>query len=638
MEYTNTLPPKPPIAQPRAVAGDIIASAVVFALLYFGREVLVPITLAIILSFVLLPMVRGLKRFGLGLTSAVLASVSVLATFIAGLAIVIGVQVVHVAVSLPQYKETIQAKVTALRELSVDHMAAAQSEAGRMFGGLDSQAHDVSVARASEGRASKASATPLRVEVQEPRESPQKAIAHFFSSVWGPLETTGIVLVVLVFVLMEHESLRDRLIRLAGSADLRATTTAINDAGERLSRYFAAQFAVNFGVGATVWIGLAAVGFPQATLWATLTAVLRFVPYVGTTLAAVSAAVFAAAIVPGWDLMIMIVALYVVVETITAQVVEPMLYGHTTGLSPLSVVVGAIVWTGLWGPVGLVVSTPLTLCLLVAGRHVKALAFLDILLGDAHALTMPERFYQRALSGDADEIIAAARSFLKRKTFASYCDKVLMRAMQLAGQDVDAGVLSLKEQLQIRDAILTVIETLDRKSFERARRPRRDSVLDDTNLGLQLRHRRETVSGRWQGPLTVPAGSVVLCVGLGSLADDFATEILVRVLHDLHIDARNISMEEFEQPPPAGSEPASVAMVYVVGVASEDEQEKYAQAAEKVRRWLAHCDIAAMLLPGLAPSDEWVPPGNSEFDLVVTSFEQAAQIASARIMSAPTPK
>jgi predicted PurR-regulated permease PerM len=628
MDSPHTFPSKPPR---REVANDIIAGAVVLGLLYVGREVLVPITLAIILSLVLLPLVRRLKRFGLGQASAVLASVSVLAIFITGLAIVIGVQVVHVAAGLPQYEETIQAKVKALRELSVDRMVVVQSEAGRMFGGLDGQPRDVPVVHGSPARGAGASTAPLRVEIQEPRESPQKVIAQFFSSVWGPLETTGIVLVVLVFILLEHEPLRDRFIRLAGSADLRATTTAINDAGERLSRYFAAQFAVNFGVGLTVWIGLVALSFPQALLWAALTAVLRFVPYIGTTLAAASAAVFAAAVVPGWDLMIMTVALYLVVETIAGQVVEPLFYGHTTGLSPLSVVVGAIFWTWLWGPVGLVVSTPLTLCLLVAGRHVKALAFLDILLGDAHALTMPQRFYQRALSGDADEIIAAARSFLKRKSFATYCDKVLMRAMLLAGQDVEMGILSHKEQLKVRTAILTVIETLDRETAKRSRKLWRDSVLDDSNLGLHLRQRREAASGRWQGPLSVPDGSVVLGVGLGSLGDDFATEILVRVLRDLHIDARNISIEEFEKQPPAGSEPASVAMVYIVGIAYGHEQEKYAQAAEQVRRWLPQTHIAAMLLPGLAPTDERVPLDNGEFDLVVTSFEQAAQIAGTRI-------
>lgn len=308
-----------------------------------------------------------------------------------------------------------------------------------------------------------------------------------------------------------------------------------------------------------------------------------------------------------------------------------MFYGHTTGLSPLAVVVGAIFWTWLWGPVGLIVSTPLTLCLLVAGRHVKALAFLDILLGDAPALTLPERFYQRALSGDADEIIAAARSFLKRRTFAAYCDKVLMRAMQLAGHDVEAGILSQEEQLKVRNAILTVIETLDHEAVKQPYKPLRNSILEDSNLGLHLRHRREAISGRWQGPLSVPAGSMVLGVGLGSPDDDFATELLVRVLRELQIDARSVPLEEFGKPPPDGSEPDSVAMVYIVGVTSDSAREKCERAVEKVRQWLPEAFIGVMLLPRIGPGVAPESTSAGEFDLVVTSLEQAANHASARI-------
>lgn len=630
MDSPNTLPTEPSASTRRELASNIIAGAAVLGLLYIGREVLVPVTLALILSLVILPLVRTLKRIGLGQTSAVLVAVSVLTIFVMGLGTVIGAQVVHVAASLPQYGETIQAKVKTVRELSIDRMGSMQREAGRMFGGLDTQARNVSVAHDSAGLA----ANPLRVEVQEPQESAQKVITRFFSAVWGPLETTCIVLVVVVFVLLEHEPLRDRFIRLAGSSDLRATMTAINDAGERLSRYFAAQFAVNFGVGAAIWIGLTALGFPQATLWATLTAVLRFVPCVGTILAAVSAALFSAAVVPGWDLMLMTVLLYVAVQTIAGQVVEPIFYGHTTGLSPLAVVIGAIFWTWMWGPVGLVVSTPLTLCLLVAGQHVKVLGFLDVLFGGAPPLTMAESFYQRALSGDADEIIATARGFLKRKTLAEYCDAVLMRALQLARMDFEGGVLTHEEQFKVRDAVLTVIETLDGETAlqpRKARKARRNSVLHDFNLGRDLRHRRESVSGHWQGPIHVPAGSVVLGVGLGSLGDNFATEILVRVLRNLHVDARHLSIGELGIPPPPGSTPASVGMVCIAGFAADHEQETYAQAAEKLRRLLPEAYIVVMLLPGLQPSHEWKPLISCAVDLVVTSFEHAAQRAVAQI-------
>jgi predicted PurR-regulated permease PerM len=190
------------------------------------------------------------------------------------------------------------------------------------------------------------------------------------------------VLIVMLFTLLEHESLRDRLLRLIDGHDLRTSTLVLNDVGERLSRYFVSQFTVNFGVGAVIWLGLLAVGLPHAMLWGGLTALLRFVPYIGVLLAAVPAVLLGAAVEPGWALMGMSLAIFLAVELLAAQVVEPLLYGHSTGLSPLSVVIATIFWSALWGPVGLLLATPLTLCLLVAGRHLPALKFLDILLGD----------------------------------------------------------------------------------------------------------------------------------------------------------------------------------------------------------------------------------------------------------------
>ncbi len=624
-------PPDPPSVVVRhELASGIVASATLLALLYLGREVLMPITLAVILSLVIFPLVRILRRIGLGQMPAVLAAVSAFTIFMLGLATVIGLQIVHVASSMPQYEETIHSKVKVLREMTIDRITAMQGEAGRVIDRLTDQDADVPVARSGSQRGLAPSTNTVRVEIQEPPDSPLKVIGKVFSSVWGPLQTAGIVLFVLVFVLFEHEALRDRFIRLAGSTDLRATTTAINDAGERLSRYFSSQFAVNFGVGAVIWLGLAGLGFPQATLWAALTAVLRFVPYVGVFMAAVSGGLFAAAVDPGWSLMIMTLVLYVTVETIASQLVEPKFYGHTTGLSPLSVVIAVIFWSWLWGPVGLIVSIPLTLCLVVAGRHVKALGFLEILLGDAPALTMPQRFYQRALSGDSDEIISESRVFLKSRTFAAYCDSVLMPALHLARLDIAAGTISENQQLKVRGAIVRVIESLGSEAGKQLRKPRRSSVLDLTNPGRHLRRQREDVSGPWQGPLSVPAGSVVLGVGLGSLGDDLATEILVRVLRDLHIDARHLSMEDFGMEPPPGAMPASVAMVCIVSIAPDQEQETGTRVAAEIRHRFPEASIVAVLLPGVLLGHEHAPV-SSNIDLVVSSFEEAAQHAIARI-------
>lgn len=621
-----------PVALARDRGITIIASASVLALLYFGREILVPIILALILSLLVAPLIRMLRRVGLGHTPSVLIAVLALAMFLVGLATVIGSQVVHLARSLPQYEATIHAKAQTLRSMTIGRMELMQGEAGKVMGQFSDRSADVP-ATAVDVQRGLASATGIvPVEVHAPPAGPMAVIGRILSSVWVPLQTAGIVLVVLLFVLLEHEALRDRFIRVAGGTDLRATTAAINDAGERLSRFFVSQFAVNFGVGMVIWAGLAIIGLPDAPLWAALTAVLRFVPYVGVWIAAVLAALLAAAIGPGWSLLLMTLGLYAMVETIAGQLVEPQLYGHTTGLSPLAVVVAAIFWSWLWGPTGLIMSTPLTLCLVVAGRHVKALNLLDILLGDTPALTMPQHFYQRALSGDSDEIIADARIFLRRKSFAAYCDVVLLPALQLARIDLNQGAISPGQQVKVRSAIVRVIDVLGSETRKRPRWNRRVSVLGDSSLGHVLRQQRVDASGRWQGPLAVAPGSVVLCVGLGSAGDELATEILVRILRDLSIDGRHLTVEDieaFEAEPPPEATPNGVSMVYIVSAAWSGDQERGDSVAIEMRRRFPDACIIAVLLPELLAASEPMAV-TPRVNQVANSFEEAAQHAIAR--------
>ncbi len=423
-------------------------------------------------------------------------------------------------------------------------------------------------------------------------------VERVLGSMWVPLETAGIVIVVLIFVLLERESVRDRFIRLAGPADLRATTLVLNDAGERLSRFFVSQFAVNLGVGLALWLGLALIGLPHATLWAALAAVLRFVPYVGVWIAAVISAALAAAVAPGWTLVLLTLGLFTVVELIAGQLVEPQLYGHSTGLSPLSVVVAAIFWSWIWGPVGLVVSTPLTLCLVVMGRHVKALRLLDIMLGDSQALTMPERFYQRALSADSDELIANARAYLKHDSLAAYSDFVLMPALRLAAFDLERRTITREQQLKVRQTIVTVIAAISGGRSRFTRRRHAMSMLDQMNAGRQLRQQREQLIGRWQGPLAVPPGSIMLCLSMGSMSDDLATELLVRILRDKQIDARHVSVEDLKAPPPEAV-PGSVSMVFVVSSTPGDERQAAGAAVEQLRARFAHALLIGVCLPGL---------------------------------------
>ncbi len=595
--------------------------AVVLALLYFGREVLVPITLAVILSLLIAPLVHLLRRFVRNQVAAVLGAVVALTLCVGGLAAVIGSQVVSMAASLPQYESTIRDKIKVVQDITLGRVQVMQGEAGRMMSLGDDDAGTGASPHATLAGAPLTASGAVPVEVRPRPQTPVELMSHLFSSIWGPLGRAAIVLIVMVFVLLEHESLRDRFIRLLGGADLRRTTHAFNDAGERLSRFFASQFAVNVGVGAAIWLGLMAVGLPHGMLWAVLTTVLRFVPYVGVFVAAGSAGLMAAAVDPGWSMMFMTLGLFAAVELLAAQVVEPQLYGHSTGLSPLSVVVAAIFWSWIWGPIGLLVSTPLTLCLVVGGRHLKGLQFLDILLGDTPALTMSERFYQRALSGDADEIIAAARAYLKRKSFARYCDKILMPAMRLAGADLVTGSITPQQQLAVKGAIVQVIEALGPDTRKRSRWHRQVSVLDEDNIGVHLRHRREAAIGQYQGPLAVPAGSVVLCVGLGSMRDDLVTEILVRILRDLEIDARHLSVEDLERGPPPGASAGGVAMLFVVSAYPALEWERAKVIVGALRDRFPSAPIV-----GLLPKDDF-EGAEDTVDRVVRSFEEAVEQA-----------
>ena len=614
MELPVSPAPGPaPLATHERALG-IITTATVLALLYFARGVLVPITLAVILSLLIAPLVRALRRLGLGQTGSVLAAVLLLAFSFAAVAGVIGSQLVHMAQSLPRYERTIEHKIRTLNAITVGRLDAFTVQAGRLVNRhaeSERAEHPKAATEPGTGPASQqkpeppinatpaALATPIPVELHEAPPTSVQLIERILGSIWVPIETAGIVLVVLVFVLLEHEAVRDRFIRIAGGADIRLTTLAINDAGERLSRFFVSQFAVNLGVGLFIWIGLSIIGLPQPLLWAALAAVLRFVPYVGIWIAALCAVLLAAAVDPGWFLALATLGLFLVVELIAGQLVEPQLYGHTTGLSPLSVVIAAIFWSWLWGPIGLIVSTPLTLCLVVAGRHIKALRLLDVLLGDNQALTMPERFYQRALSADSDEIIAGARDFLKRNSFANYCDLVLLPALHLARIDLESGAITKDQQFKVRGAMVAVIAAIGGVNRRPPRRARQASVLDMPNAGRQLRQQREQVSGRWQGPLVVPAGSVMLCVGLGSMADDLATELLVRILRDQKIDARHMSLEDLAggTPPEASSD--AVSIVYVVSAFPSEERDRGEATAQEMRRRFPKACIVAVFLPGM---------------------------------------
>ena len=396
----------------------LAVGVVLIAALYFGRDVLIPITLAVLLSFLLSPIVNLLQRLRLGRAPAVILTVLAALGVFGLVATLIGSQAASLTTDAPRYAKTIESKFQGIQAFAVARLASVTKEFDRpkminrqVPPNLESQ--DAAAEIATPPTA--ADPRPVLVELASPELSPFAVAMTILQPILGPLETFLIVLIVAIFILFQREDLRDRFIRLFGSSDLHRTTIAMDDAIQRLSRYFLSQLAVNTGFAIVIGLGLWAIGLPSPAMWGVLAGLLRFVPYIGAILGAVAPAVLGAAIEPGWSTAIYVVLLFVIVEPIVGYVVEPLLYGHSTGISPVSVIVSAVFWTWMWGPIGLIISTPLTLCLVVLGRHVKSLEFFDVLLGDRPALSATESFYQRILANNPDEALAQAEALLTER-------------------------------------------------------------------------------------------------------------------------------------------------------------------------------------------------------------------------------
>ncbi|WP_315714108.1 MULTISPECIES: AI-2E family transporter [unclassified Bradyrhizobium] len=450
------------VRTPEEVLGLISALAVaifaviIIALLYFGRDILVPVALAILLSFVLAPLVAQLQRLraprGLAVVSVVVLAFVVIFT----LGSLLATQLTQLASELPNYQSTMSNKIQSFRDTKAGRGTLERaSDMLKDLGKELDKPNEPEAARPPSGLRTNSSVpvTPIPVEVRQPDPGALDSLRTLISPLIHPLATTGIIIIFVIFILLQREDLRNRLIRLAGSSDLQRTTAALDDAAYRLSRLFLTQLALNGGFGVVIGVGLWFIGIPSALLWGILAAALRFVPYIGAVIAAAFPLALAAAVDPGWSMLIWTLALFLVVEPLLGHVIEPMVYGRSTGLSPVAVVVSAAFWTALWGPIGLVLATPLTVCLVVIGRHVERLEFLDVMFGDRPALSPPEIFYQRMLANDPTEAAEKAEEFLKERSLIAYCDEVAVKGLQLAQADADRGALAYDRLATIRDAV-----------------------------------------------------------------------------------------------------------------------------------------------------------------------------------------
>jgi predicted PurR-regulated permease PerM len=531
--------PPPTTVAPAEVPGvggllTLWIGVVVIASLFFAREVLIPITLSVLLSFVLAPLVNLFRVVRLGRVPSVMVAVVLGVGVIVGLAGLIGTQIAGLAGEVPAYQYTIEHKIETVRAATLGRISGIVNSLGRHF---SSSATPEPAAPAQ----SNAGPKPVPVQVQQPPPSAMTLAENVLEPVVSPLATAGIVFIVSIFILLQREDLRDRLIRLFGSGDLHRTTLALDDAARRLSSYFITQLSINAAFGVVIGAGLAVIGVPSPILWGTLAMMLRFVPYIGVPLAALLPIALAAAVSPGWSMVIWAGLLFLICETITGQVIEPLLYSHSTGLSPLSVVVAAIFWTWLWGPIGLILSTPLTLCLVVLGRHVTRLEFLDVMLGDRPALTPVESFYQRMLAGDPDEALEQAELFLKERSLSEYYDEVALKGLQLAANDAARGTLTPAQAERIKAAVASLIEDLDDHSDESLEE--REAEGERPRFWARLRGSAE--SDAPEEPAELAPGwsseAPVLCIaGRGPLDEVIAT-MVAQLLRKHGIGARVLS-------------------------------------------------------------------------------------------------
>ncbi|WP_245474059.1 AI-2E family transporter [Mesorhizobium sp. M2A.F.Ca.ET.042.01.1.1] len=539
---------------PRTALPTVASVVVTVAALYFGREVFLPIAVALLLTFAIAPVVSSLKRAGVPRIAAVIASVAGAFAALSLFSFVVATQVSDLAQNIPLYQINILTKVRALKENGlgggiISRLGGVIERVGQEIDRQEPQLPSAAQAPKRE---------PIPVEVVS-HEKPLEVLQNLIGPLISPLGSAGLVVIVVIFMLMEREDLRDRFIRLVGYGDLHRTTQALQDAGKRVGQYLLMQLVVNIIYAVPITIGLWVLGIPNALLWGLLALALRFVPYIGPIIGALLPLFLALAVAPGWSLLLWTAALFVVVELVTGNVIEPWLYGSHTGLSPLAIIVAAIFWTWLWGPIGLVLSTPLTVCLVVLGRHVPQFEFLDVLFGNEPVLEPHARLYQRLLAGDPDEATDHAEEMLEDKYLFEFYGQVAIPALLLGEQDRERGVMDDAQRRQLADSAMTLVANLDDSAQQEAEEEESeqaaaadekaaDSEAGEKNKASEKNPAEAKPAEVEEEEVDLPDGSgiAVLCAGGRGELDDAAAAMLAQVLEVQGASVSKASFTELE--------------------------------------------------------------------------------------------
>ncbi len=496
----------------------------VVGILKIGRDVFVPIAFAILIVFLLRPLVMRLTRWRFPKPLAIGAAVGLAFLVTGALGWLVTDQALRLGQQLPDYEQNLYRKIDLLKQPhtphALEHLATMMDKARRQ------------VAKPTETKPDSAGATapapvPVPVEVHPADPSPFAMVRQIITPVLHPLGTAGIVVVFVIAMLFQREDLRDRFMRLVGPDQLNSATQALDDASNRISRYLCMQFLVNAAYGIPIGIGLHAIGVPNALLWGVMATILRFVPYVGSWIAAAFPVALSLVIDPGWMKLFFTVGLFAVVEVISINVVEVILYSGSTGISNIALLVAAVFWTWLWGASGLILSTPLTVCLLVAGRHVPGLKGLSMLLGNEPALPPPAQFYQAMLSRESEYMFDLATGYLAKNSLEEFYEQVFIPALILSEEDRHRGTLAEGRQAFIFQASRDLIEELETRDKEAGASDKKGTVQKRTLaavpgqfIGVPARDVADELAARMLAHLLRRRGHLVEIVARANLPAD----------------------------------------------------------------------------------------------------------------------
>ncbi len=600
-------------------ASAVIIISFVLALLYLGRVVFEPLAIAVLLSFVLTPPIQWLRRYHVGRVTSVIAVVVFVLTVIGAFGLLMETEVTRLAGEIPQYQNNLRNKIASLNNALIPSGALKRASST-----LNSLATELKGGSSKNTGAQSAleGSTPIPVEVQSPEPATLQYLQNLIGPFVVPLTMAGLLILFLAFILFYREDLRDRMLRLGGTGDLHRTTAAMDDAGQRLSRYFLIQSAINASFGVCTFLGLWAIGVPNPVLWGALAAILRFVPYVGTPLAAIIPLLLAASIDPGWTKALATGALFLGIELVTGQAIEPVLQGQQTGLSPVAIVLSQLFWTLIWGVPGLLLAVPITVCIAVLGRHIDALSFVGVVLGDEPALLPHEGFYQRVLAGDATEATFQAEKQLATEPLSDYYDAVPMAALSMAHADAAEGKLSTEKQAELCSTIEEIAEDLADYS---------DEISSGKDNGAAWP--RPGIKGE-NNPSVLPPGAYpILLVAARSPLDQAASLLLARILEKRGlapaIEPYARSSSNYKPSAPR----ARIACISCFGASENPAPVRYL-----IRRWrrlLPETRFLACfwLLDGdTAKLEEWRKAAGADF--AAASLKDAARICSDEALSA----